>query len=108
MDLVTPAKHHVSRKTAGMLMILQSLASIMEGQAKTNAIWTDRTGNARIGLKGGVEMRSPTTFVLYLGHSVEYGIWLEKANAGNYAIIKPTIDANENAIKTKIRRYWRD
>ena len=58
---------------------------------KSNAPWTDRTGNARQGL--GVEVVSETnkvTMVLY--HSVEYGIFLEVKNGGAYQIIRPTMD----------------
>lgn len=67
-----------------------------ESMMKGGARWTDRTGNARAGLRGGVELglassgRSLTSFsvggggstrlrriVLFLGGSVEYQPWLE-------------------------------
>lgn len=108
MDLLTPANAQVQRKIAGMLMILQNYGSVLETEAKNNAKWTDRTSNARNGLKGGVEVRGQGRFVLYLSHSVDYGVWLEKANSGNYAIIGPTIDANIDKIKNTVNRYWRN
>ena len=57
---------------------------------KDHAPWTDRTTNARNGLhtipksEGG---RHEITF----SHTVPYGIWLEIANSGRYAIIMPSV-----------------
>ena len=69
--------------------LAEELASIM----KADAPWTDRTGNARQGLSGDAE-RVGTSIVLTLFHVMDYGIWLEVAHAGNYAVIMPTIQAN--------------
>ena len=66
-------------------------AAKIEAAAKTNAVWTDRTGNARQGLTARA-FRAATAVTLILWHSVEYGIWLELASAGKYAIILKTLE----------------
>lgn len=68
-----------------------------ETYAKSHAPWTDRTTNARSGLRGipDVSKANRGHFEISLSHSVPYGIWLEIKNAmdgvGRYAIIIPTI-----------------
>lgn len=60
-------------------------------QAKTDASWTDRTGNARNGLGSEVQVLAKHTYALVLYGSVKYQIWLEVRFAGKYAIIMPTV-----------------
>lgn len=61
--------------------------------ARANAPWTDRTSNARNGLFSTVGYaRGNNVFVMVIGHSVPYGIWLEVRFAGRFAIIRPTVD----------------
>ena len=75
------------------LVLGEDLAQLMQGYMQTNAPWTDRTGNARQGLTVVVNLVE-TAIVFTLFHTMDYGIWLEVANAGNYAIIMPTIEAH--------------
>jgi hypothetical protein len=63
-----------------------------EGQnyMRTNAPWTDRTGNARQGLFGRAFSEAKSyTIVLY--HTMPYGIFLETRWSGRYAIIEPAV-----------------
>lgn len=57
---------------------------------KTNAPWTDRTGNARSGL-GVTVFKRAGSWVMNLFGRANYQIWLEVKNGGKYAIITPTI-----------------
>lgn len=66
-------------------------AEAMENYAKTNAPWTDRTGDARERLHATVEETGPIGTIV-LSHGVDYGIWLEIANGGRFSIIPETID----------------
>jgi hypothetical protein len=61
-----------------------------ESWMKTNARWTDRTGNARNGLTAR-SVISTNSVKVVLSHSVPYGIWLEVRWDGKYAIIEPAI-----------------
>ena len=57
---------------------------------KTNAPWHDNTGAARSGLMA-IPSHYGTTQEILMAYSVTYGIWLEVANSGKYAIITPAI-----------------
>jgi hypothetical protein len=94
---------YIQRKQAGLYALLQNWAGQMEGYAKEHATWTDRTSHARQSLHGGVDVRGDQ-FVLYLSHGVEYGLWLEIAHAGNYAIVGPTVDVHIE--RMKIVEMW--
>ena len=91
----------------------------MQNQARQNAPWQDRTGNARSGLMFAVDgfglapvigevdpgamsvmtdavavSGSPEALVVVVGHTVFYGKFLELSNGGKYAIIMSTIENN--------------
>lgn len=69
-----------------------------EEHMKHNAPWTDRTTNARNGLFATAQKSANTiaasTFAIILGHSVDYGIFLELGTKNMKArpIIMPTIE----------------
>ena len=73
--------------------LAQMFAAKIEAFAKANAPWTDRTGNARQGLTGRA-FKSATAVTILLFHQAEYGIWLEVANAGRYAIILRALESH--------------
>ena len=107
MALGDQTREYLERKKARLYALLLNWAGTMEGYAKSNAPWTARTGNARPGLHGGVDT-DDDRLVLYLSHGVEYGIWLELAHGGNYAIVRPTADAHLPRIRRTVIDYWRD
>jgi len=77
-------------KRAAMITA-QRMAPQVEAYMKNNAPWTDRTGNARNGLAAHAYQEGDEIGIL-LYHQVSYGIWLEIAHSGKYAIIQPTVD----------------
>ncbi|MCT4593178.1 MAG: hypothetical protein N4A57_02740 [Anaeromicrobium sp.] len=87
--------NHIARKKAGMHVLCNLISRDLEGQAKHNANWKDRTSNARQGLKGGVE-GGPNLYSIYLSHGVDYGEILEEGSKPH--IIKP---------KNKKALYWK-
>lgn len=64
----------------------------VEENAKANAPWEDRTGDARAGLQTRV-VKAQGSISLFLEHTVEYGLWLEVIQNGRFAIIMPTLEA---------------
>ena len=56
--------------------MLNNWAGNLEGYAKRNAPWTDRTSQARQGLHAGVDIENDG-FHLFLAHGVEHGSYLE-------------------------------
>ena len=83
----------------------QQLKPMLEQHARSNAPWTDQTGNARRGLRGSTEMTA-TELVLRLSHSVYYGVFLELCNAGQYAILLPTFEATRPQMQHILERFW--
>ncbi len=56
-----------------------------------NAVWTDRTGNARQALWAEAKMLVDDA-VLYFGHGMEYGEYLETMGYGRFAVVTPALD----------------
>lgn len=73
----------------GMADGAAQLAEDMEAFAQANAEWQNRTGAARQGLVGHAFADGGTVGAA-IGHSVDYGIWLENRFEGRYAIILRT------------------
>jgi hypothetical protein len=91
----------------------------IQNQARENAIWEDRTGNARGGLffavdgfgmspitgdvspesksdmsDVAIESGDANTLIITLGHTVFYGKYLETSNGERYAVVMSTIETN--------------
>lgn len=94
-DHITPKMLAALPKLAAFLTKTTSYYALRAEQtAKTKATWTDRTGNARQGLRAIADnsQAHQGEWEISVSHSVPYGIWLEVRNSGEYAVILPTID----------------
>ena len=69
--------------------------------AKDNAPWQDQTGNARNGLEVEV-YSSGTDVIMDLYHTVDYGLWLEVIQNGEYATIMPTLEQFAPTVFSKV------
>lgn len=76
----------------GVYQIARRRAPEIEAWMKDNAPWTDRTGNARQTLTAEAEEVSLDMVSIILAHGMDYGIWLELAHGGAWAIIGPALD----------------
>jgi hypothetical protein len=92
--------------------LAKDAAANAQAWAKDNKQWTDRTGDAKNSIEGVViKPNEPTQINKGIGkngvsgvmdsvnavgfgvaHGVNYGKWLEEANDGRYAILKPAVD----------------
>lgn len=86
-----------------VLMYCQYNAPQIETWMKSNAPWTDRSGNARQALNAFAEELADA-IIIELGHGVDYGKWLEWKNSGRYAIIAPALDEWGPRIMDGLRR----
>lgn len=84
-------QRYVQALAAGLNAICKARAAEIEAWMKTNAVWTDQTGNARQGLYTEVE-RMGNAIVIALDHGVSYGRFLELSHQGRFAIIAPALD----------------
>lgn len=76
---------------AAVWTVMQRGAIEGQNHMRTNAPWTDRTGNARQGLFGRAYRNGVSGYVIVYYGTVPYQIWLEVANSGKYKIINPTL-----------------
>ncbi|RPI92889.1 MAG: hypothetical protein EHM40_11600 [Chloroflexi bacterium] len=104
----------------------------IQDEARENAVWEDRTGNARGGLvfavdgfgletltgevtpeaksemsDVGVESGDANTLIITLGHTVFYGKFLELSNGGRYAIIMSTMEGNLPKLERMVQDVFR-
>lgn len=99
----------LDRKTdRGIAGVVEYWDSRIEAHMKVAAPWTDRTGNARIGLFAKAGHDPGKSHWIDLGHRVPYGIWLEVRWAGRYAIVLPTLIAyGPKIMKTMTKLFAR-
>jgi hypothetical protein len=81
---------------------LKSTAEEMQGYARENAPWQDRTGNARRGLTGSWGLNKYVYYVK-LAHSVDYGVYLELSNEKRFEIIAPTMQKFGAGLYSRIK-----
>ena len=90
-DMLNGITETESKLDIAVGMLCETAAKNLEGDAKEQAKWTDRTGTARQRLQG-YTYRTSTGWRIVLAHGVDYGIWLELANEKRFAIVGPLID----------------
>lgn len=95
------------RVMAAINFLADFFAQKMQNEARQNAKWEDRTGNARSGLMGATRKAARDIVEIYLVHSMWYGKFLELARGGKYAVIMPTISANVPEISSALKRLLR-
>jgi hypothetical protein len=78
---------------SGVKRVAERNAAKIEEWMRSNAVWQDRTGDARRELKAEIIDISGKAVTVLLRHGVDYGLWLEVANAGRYAILTKALDA---------------
>jgi hypothetical protein len=78
---------------AAIGLFADTAAKKMEGEAKNNASWTDRTSNARNSIRGEFGWKGNKAVIILSGN-MEYSPYLELANEKKYAILVPTIQRN--------------
>lgn len=90
------ARDHVLK---GLFLIGQYWAARIEAWGKDHAPWTDRTTNARQGLRAFAAWVGAQV-VIYFVHSVFYGVFLELKG---YAVIQPALEAHYGDIAASLR-----
>jgi hypothetical protein len=94
------------RAKRGVKATMTYQAARSETWMRTNAKWTDRTTNARNGLFAKVEDLQGDSWLMVLSHTVSYGIWLEVANSGKYAIVRPALLRAEREVMQLLSKLF--
>jgi hypothetical protein len=87
-------------------LTLSHYAQKMEQDAKAEAEWKDHTYFLRNGIRGEAFYRPGVDMGITLAHTMEYGKWLETANDGKYAILKPTVEKFMPEIKKELMELF--
>ena len=94
------------RAWAAVLAVARQWAAGREGAARRNAPWEDRTGNARSGLFADVERSGSGrrgSVRVVLGHTMDYGVFLELSHGGRYAIVMRTLEEGAPELEGMLR-----
>ena len=97
-------------KYAGIEAVSKNTALTMVRYSKRKDVskWHDRTSHARQGLKGGsfwdTKFGKKINSIIWIGHSVDYGVYLELAHEKRFAVLWPVVKKFENAIRGKLKR----
>lgn len=105
-ELARAVEKYGERVFSAVIAVCQYVATAMQNDAKAQATWIDRTGNARTGIFGTAEADfAAKVVVLYLSHGtqIDYGIWLELANSGRYAVIMRTMQGHYDQLMNMLR-----
>jgi hypothetical protein len=97
---------YLNRLLAAIGSLADFFAARIESFARSNAPWTDRTGDARRGLTAKV-FKSAAAVTIVLFHTMSYGIWLEVKNQGRFAIILKALEAHYGQIMAAIQALMR-
>ena len=104
-ELAAAVERYGDRVLQAVAAVAQYVATEMQNDAKRNASWTDRTGNARGVVwdeRGGLRGACGDD---HLSHSavLDYGVFLELANGGRYAVIMRTMEAKYPELMSMLR-----
>lgn len=91
-----------SKLRQALQIVTDAASKKMTNWAKENAIWTDRTSNARQKLSGDGYWESNYMLTCAVMHNMDYGVWLELAHAKKYAILEQAIESQKD---TLIKQY---
>ena len=90
-SLLNNMKLFQSKFDAAVSALCDNGAQKMEGYAKRNRPWHDRTARARQSLKGSWS-KEGSGYKIQIAHGVTYGVYLEFKNERRYAILMPTVE----------------
>ena len=108
-ELAVAIERYGDRVLVAVAAVAQRVATEMQNQAKADAPWTDRTGNARTGIFGTSETDFAAHVVtIYLSHgaTISYGLWLELANSGSHAVIMRTMESHYDSLMQLLREVF--
>jgi len=108
-ELATAIQRYGDRVLQAVAAVAQYVATQMQNQAKADAPWTDRTGNARTGLFGTSEADFGAKVVtIYLSHgaTISYGVWLELAASGKWGVIMRTMESHYEPLMQMLREAF--
>ena len=81
---------------------MEEVMAALEGWAKSEHSYTDRTGNTSVSIQGQVEEASALLVRGVLSAGMDYDVYLELARDGKWAFLWPTIERHKDDIERLI------
>lgn len=103
-EFVQSCEQYRGKFLVSVLLVCEIASTKMEAYAKSNAIWTDRTGNARQKLRGEAAWVSKDQIMIAVSHHMSYGFWLELAHGRKYKILEQSIEDNVEELFRALKR----
>ena len=103
-DVLKKFEQMQAKTRAALQIIADTAVKSMEQYAKTNAKWTDRTGNARQRLKGSTRWEQDA-LIAAISHNVDYGMWLELCHEKKYAILEEALNSQAQNLLDAYQRF---
>jgi len=93
-------------KRAGIEAVARVTGTNMQNYARSRAhnVWHKQTGAARAGLHGGSFWQNPFMLMIFIAHSMSYGIYLELAHDRKYAILEESRDKFKDSFYNGVKR----
>lgn len=91
------------KRMAGVQGVGMIIAAEAAKKSKANRPWKDDTHNAKQGLYGKFRWEG-TQGIIEHGHRVNYGVWLELAHDGKYAILEKTLNELSPEFRNRVKQ----
>lgn len=103
---IDTVQHNLERYYQGVLrkaaQVMEEIAALLEGYAKTNHEWMPDTGATDVSTRGFIAAATPMVITTVLSAGMAYDVFLELARGGKWAWLWPAVEANLEAIKLKL------
>lgn len=80
----------------------EEIAALLEAYAKTNAPFTDQTGNLRQSISGSAQQTAKDVYTIILAAGMNYGMFVELLHEQKYAFLWPAVSENT----ARIQQIW--
>lgn len=103
-QLIPGLTSYEARIRTGLMALADLFAAQMQAQAQSGAPWQDRSGAARQGLRG-FAVKEATRIIVYLVHSVQYGVYLELGTSrmSPRPIVLPVLERTYGPLMSAVR-----
>ncbi len=84
------------------VVVMEEIAALLEGYAKSNHEWQPQTGNTDTSTRGFISEVTPQVITAVLTAGMGYDVFLELARNGQWAWLWPAVEANKDVIRAKL------
>jgi len=93
-------------KRVGVEGVARVTGTNIQNYARSRAhdVWHKQSGLARAGLHGGSFWQNPFILMIFIAHSMSYGVYLELAHDRKYAILEESRDKFKDSFYNGVKK----